>query len=179
MKKPWLDLPLFKNFFFKERIEISSEFHRTRFVSLKKTYKKSSNQNPYPLPDIEGLWKKIRMEYFPLDSAVDLYEVSWSKRRQKRTLASCNLSKRKITVAKELAEDRYIDILEPLLYHEMCHAIIGTNVQRTNGKRQWHGRQFKYLESLHPKIPHLNHWIKSGGWLSAIRRERTLSRYKL
>jgi hypothetical protein len=32
------------------------------------------------------------------------------------------------------------------------------------------------LEAIHPGIPHLNDWIRSGGWLYAVRRHRARQR---
>jgi len=118
------------------------------------------------------IWKKLQAKFFPNRNELSEYRVVWSTRRQKRTLASCNLDKKRVTVAKELRHIDYYQWLEPLLYHEMCHAVIGKGVARFKGKRAWHGVEFRELERRHPGISALDDWIKAGGWLRAIRAER-------
>lgn len=123
-------------------------------------------------PQLKELWLKLRQHYFPERKDLDTYFVRWSLRQQKRTLASCALEKRVITVAQEMSNAQCAIWLEPLLYHEMCHAVLGQDVGRQGGKRQWHGSDFRHLERQHPGIPALDHWIKSGGWRSAVRSHR-------
>ena len=101
------------------------------------------------------------------------YRVLWSKRRQKRTLAACHIEKRKVVVAKELCHPKWERWLDPLLYHEMCHAVIGEKPEIRNGKRLWHGPQFRALERRHPGIQEFDRWIREGGWLSAVRSARS------
>jgi hypothetical protein len=127
------------------------------------------------LPALSTIWLDLRKEYFPDREDIDKYEVVWSARRQKRTLASCNIKRKRVIVASELNDARYLPMLSPLLYHEMCHAYLGA-LPRVNGKRRsWHGREFRILERQHPGIPFLDGWIKTGGWLTAVRRARTKS----
>jgi SprT-like family len=116
-----------------------------------------------------SIWKALIYEYFP--SRLDLlsYEVRWGQRRQKRVLASCNLTKRRVLVAAALCDNRWIPHLSPLLYHELCHAVLGEQGSKTSGAHRWHGREFKELEARHPQIDALNSWIKNGGWTSATR----------
>jgi hypothetical protein len=55
----------------------------------------------------------------------------------------------------------------------MCHAYLEHNVSKTsNGKRAWHGKEFRQLEAMHPLIPEFDRWIKDGGWLTAVRSQR-------
>lgn len=119
-----------------------------------------------------GAWQKLVQSRFP--ERVDLlnYSVHWSKRRQRRTLASCCVAKRRVVVARELNRPEHYQWIEALLYHEMCHAVLGDSVGRIGGKRAWHGPQFKHLERLHEGIPALNRWIKEGGWARAVRSDR-------
>lgn len=71
-------------------------------------------------------------------------------------------------VARELDAPQHARWLPPLLYHELCHAVLGPDVARKQGKRCWHGKEFRALERRHPEIPALDRWIKEGGWRSAV-----------
>lgn len=119
--------------------------------------------------ELFGVWKKIRAEYFPEREDLDHYRVTWSKRNQTSNLASCNAQKRRVVVARAMELKECLPYLEPLLYHEMCHAYLGPP-KRTRGRNVYHGPDFKALEIKHPKIKELNHWIKSGGWGSAVKQ---------
>lgn len=119
------------------------------------------------------VWINLRREFFPDLSELDSYVVSWAARPQKRVLASCNIRARRVTVARELFEPTASCWIAPVLYHEMCHAVIGEGVQLSRaGKRMWHGDQFRRLEARHPDIPAMNAWIQSGGWAMAARSYR-------
>lgn len=121
---------------------------------------------------LESIWLRLRWEYFPERGDLDTYQMEWSSRKQKRVLASCNIRHRRIRVARELLEPSAVRWLEAVVFHEMCHAVLGFDVARAGGKRQWHGKEFRALELLHPEIPALEQWIKSGGWHSAVRSNR-------
>jgi len=127
------------------------------------------------IPELKQLWLTLRSEFFPERHDLDDYVVRWSRRRQKRTLASCNIIGRVVAVAKEMKHQDATAWLAPLLYHEMCHAVLGTAVTRQCGKRAWHGREFKSLECRHPQISALDAWIKSGGFHAVVRSERARS----
>ncbi len=66
--------------------------------------------------------------------------------------------------------------LPALLYHEMCHAVLG-KPEVVGGRRKIHTREFKELESRHPSISNLDRWIKQGGWFAVARAHRR--RWKL
>jgi hypothetical protein len=122
---------------------------------------------------LHTLWKTLRSEFFPEHEQVDQYTVVWSSRPQKRVLASCNIRARRVVVARELFEPSASRWIAPVLYHEMCHAVIGEQVHRSrSGKRLWHGAQFRRLEARHPDIAALNVWISTGGWTMAVRSNR-------
>lgn len=121
---------------------------------------------------LKSIWLKLRAEYFSDRVDLDLYLVRWSRRRQRRVLASVSISRKLVSVAKELASEPHHCWLEPLLYHEMCHAVLGENVPTRKRKKQWHGREFKTLERSHPATHSLNTWIKAGGWTKAVRSHR-------
>lgn len=76
-------------------------------------------------------------------------------------------------MARELLEPDARQWIEAVLYHEMCHAVIGEDVDTSRGKRLWHGAEFKNLEARHPQIQSLQLWINSGGWAIAVRANRT------
>jgi hypothetical protein len=121
-----------------------------------------------------GVWVNLRQEFFPECAELDSYVVAWASRPQKRVLASCNITARRVNVARELFEPAASRWIAPVLYHEMCHAAIGMAVQTsTSGKRMWHGTEFRRLEALHPDIPAMNAWIQSGGWAMAVRSYRS------
>jgi hypothetical protein len=119
------------------------------------------------------IWTNLRTEYFPDRPELDTYIVAWSSRSQKRVLASCNIRQRKVVVARELFEPSACRWISPVLYHELCHAVIGEEVRVQRGKRQWHGSEFRALEARHPDIEAMNAWIRSGGWAMAVRSNRS------
>lgn len=120
------------------------------------------------------IWQGLARDFFPdIVEQINSYEVSWSSRPQKRVLASCNIRKRRVIVAQELLEPAATRWLSPVLYHEMCHAVIGDGVNLSeSGRRMWHGRQFRQLEARHQDIPAMNAWIRSGGWAMVVRSHR-------
>jgi hypothetical protein len=115
-------------------------------------------------PFLKKMWLEIRRKWFPNRPDLDSYQVRWSTRSQLQTLASCSLDFKRISVARELAYKRHAQWLEPLLYHEMCHAYLDTTD---------HGREFKAVEHRHPMIKPFDKWIDAGGWDDAIDRDRT------
>ena len=121
---------------------------------------------------LHNLWTNLRAEYYPDRPELDSYVVAWSSRAQKRVLASCNIRRRRVVVAKELFEPTACRWIAPVLYHELCHAVIGEGVHLQSGKRQWHGAEFRSLEARHPDISAMNAWIRSGGWAMAVRSHR-------
>lgn len=125
---------------------------------------------------LSEIWIILQRSFFPDRTDLLAYKVVWSNRKQKRTLASCSLRTRKISVAKELNYEDFHQWLSPLLYHEMCHAVIGRS--KTSGSRCWHGSEFKQLEVLHPKMEEFRLWTKSGGWRKAVMSERKRSWWK-
>ena len=123
--------------------------------------------------NLQILWYSLRQTYFPHRLDVDQYKVEWSRRRQKRVLASVNIRRRIVRVAKELQAPTYYQWLEPLLFHEMCHAVLDPALIRKNGKTRWHGPEFRALERLHPRSKQLDIWIKGGGFRQAVRSHRS------
>ena len=122
---------------------------------------------------LHEMWCELRVRYYPERTDLDQYVVAWSSRKQKRVLASCNIRARRVSVAQELCEPLAVQWLEAVLYHELCHAVIGEDVATPSGKRLWHGAQFKALERRHPDIPALESWLRSGGWAMAVRSNRS------
>ncbi|NLF25578.1 MAG: SprT family zinc-dependent metalloprotease [Deltaproteobacteria bacterium] len=117
-------------------------------------------------PFLQQIWDNLIDNYFPEQKQLTSYTVAWSKRRQKRTLASCSVSRRRISVARELNHPACQALLEPLLYHELCHAYLA------QFKYLRHGKRFQTLEALHPKMRELQDWIQTGGWAKAVRSDR-------
>lgn len=134
--------------------------------------KRAPRKPPVSDPELTLIWNELADRFFPESAHLHQYRIVWSGRRQKRTLASCNIERRIVRVAKEMDTARAREWIEPLLYHEMCHAELEREVPKKRGKRQWHGPEFKALERRHPKIPAFNAWIKKGGWLSSVRSHR-------
>ncbi len=129
-------------------------------------------------PFLHQVWKDLRKEYYPDRPELDSYTVSWSSRRQKRVLASCNIRQHRVVVARELFEPAAARWIAPVLYHELCHAVLGEDVISPSGRRLWHGIEFRALEARHPDIPALNMWIRSGGWAMAVRSDRARSAWR-
>lgn len=123
-------------------------------------------------PELYKIWCELYLRYFPQREDLANYQVTWANNKRKRTLASCNLRRLKVTVASELRHEKHYQWLSPLLYHEMCHAVLHFEVGRNGRGMRWHGPEFKDLEARHPHIEALNHWAKNGGWLGAIRSDR-------
>jgi hypothetical protein len=121
---------------------------------------------------LAAIWRELISQFFPERLDLFSYTIVWSTRRQRRTLASCNLKRSMVKVALELNRPDCEQWLRPLLYHELCHAVLGENIGRQGSKRAWHGREFRELERRHPDIPALDRWIKQGGWLHVVRSHR-------
>jgi hypothetical protein len=144
-------------------------FSRLLGLEPKKIIRKSVTiKNDHKL---HALWVQLHEVWFPDRDDLKNYRVVWSARPQKRTLATCHYRHKKVTVARELHDVEYASWLEPLLYHEMCHAVLGSTLH-ASGNRSWHGKEFKALERRHPGSKDLNAWMKSGGWAKAVRRDR-------
>jgi hypothetical protein len=129
-------------------------------------------------PFLESVWRQLRAEYFPERGDLDDYTIRWSGRAQRRVLASCNIRRRQVLVAQELFEPAACQWISPVLFHELCHAVLGESVITPEGRRLWHGSAFRELEAKHPDIPALNLWIKSGGWAMAVRSHRARAAWK-
>ena len=127
-----------------------------------------------PVPDLRSRWCTIRAEYFPLRADIDDYKLVWSTGVQKTVLASCNVHRRRIRVAASFQRVECMPYLDALLYHEMCHAVLG-EPPRVGGRRVVHGKEFRALEARHPGIPALDRWIEQGGWRDEVRRHRRTS----
>ncbi len=140
----------------------------------------SPNQRPRSLStpsprELLAIWAKLHQQFFPGHEILAQYNLFWSTRPQKRVLASCDIIGKRVRVARELARPEYERYLSPLLYHEMCHAVIGREVETRNGARLWHGPQFRALEANHPDSSMLQAWITEGGWATAVRRDRAFA----
>ncbi len=137
------------------------DIHQT----LLEDFEKASEGEEQSLREI---WLRLREDYFPDRSDIDDYNVVWSGRRQTMSLATCSIHRRKVAVAKAMSLGEGAPYLEPLLYHEMCHAILG-EPEVVDGRRIMHGRDFKELEKRHPDISKLDLWIKQGGWNRVVK----------
>ncbi len=140
----------------------------------RKTHPRASVSDPF----LHQVWTELRKEYYPDRADLDSYTVAWSARQQKRVLASCNVRRHRVVVAKELFEPSAVRWIAPVLYHELCHAVLGEDVTSAGGRRLWHGVEFRALEARHPDIPTLNIWIRSGGWAMAVRSHRSRSAWR-
>jgi hypothetical protein len=144
-------------------------------LSLFAWIKPGSAAGDVPPERLEAVWERLRAGYFPERHDLSNYRLRWSSRAQKRCLASCNVYARTVNVAEALRDPGAAEILEPLLYHEMCHAVLGP--PRRNGRRRvYHGPEFRELERRHPAIALLDRWIASGGWARLSRRSRMKKR---
>lgn len=121
---------------------------------------------------LRTIWLRLRREFFPDRHDLDTYKITWSRRRQKRVLGSCNTKKRSVIVAREMAHPEAVRWLDALVYHELCHAVLGDDVGYRGRRKAWHGRTFKALEQRHPQSAALSAWIKAGGWRQVVRSRR-------
>lgn len=140
--------------------------------SHKKSHDNQTKKNLVPCERLTKIWQLLAIQYFPNCTELNTYVIGWSTRKQKRTLASCSIEKRMVRVARELNYPELHIWLEPLVYHEMCHAVLGKDIPIRHRKRCWHGAEFKNLESQHPQILLLDQWIKNGGWSQTVRSDR-------
>ena len=126
------------------------------------------------VPDerLSQLWRELQSSFFPDRTDILAYRLVWSARPQRRTLASCNVTRHVVRVARELDSEQGAPYLAPVIYHEMCHAVLG-KTGTVSGRNSWHGPQFKELESRHPDMVALKNWMKSGGWAQLVRRFRS------
>jgi len=131
------------------------------------TPRKRKSTNRVSDPKLFETWKRLQESYFPDSLFLNEFKVCWSNRHQTSCLASVNLQTKIVRVAPAMKLPESQLFLEPLLYHEMCHAIVGIKVVR--GRRKIHSREFKNLENLHPHIKFLDIWIKNGGWSKAVK----------
>lgn len=148
------------------------------FLSL---FSRTRRSNPKPVLSDNALlqlWGELIDKYYPERQDLKQYHVQWSRRRQRRTLGSCNMSKRRVRIAEELNRPDLFRWAEAVLYHELCHAVLGTEVFSRCGRRAWHGKEFKELETRHPDSAALDAWVRSGGWARAVRGARTRSYWK-
>lgn len=150
-----------------------SFFNTFNFVTLKPQEPQLSTS-----PELDLILKNLIYSYFPERLDLLNYKISWSKRAQKRVLASCNIEKRRIRVAPAMNLPESQKFLEALIYHELCHAVVGIGYK--NGRRDIHSQSFKSIEKLHPGIIDLDKWIKDGGWINAVRKStRMINKNKL
>ena len=166
------ELPLLK---FPFQLSLISLFTRKPLKVRRSSRARLPKAPPLSDESLYKLWSDLQREYFPDRADILEYTVHWSPRRQKRVLASVHLRRRLVRVARELRHESCIEWLAPVLYHEMCHAALGTELSRAGKKTPWHGKEFKNLVSLHPLTTSLDSWIKNGGWHTAIRRERGIT----
>lgn len=122
--------------------------------------------------ELYRIWTELQKKHFPDIPDLLSFKLVWSNRHQSRCLASINLQKKVVRVAPAMKLKESYYFLSPLLYHEMCHAIVGIKVER--GRRKMHTKEFKILESKNPDIFILNQWIDSGGWKKATRKAKKL-----
>ena len=153
------------------------ELFARQVVDSKETSEKSTNRTARIFPVrrtslLKYIWVRVRQRWFPNRPDLDRYTVVWSTRPQKRTLASCNIERRRVVVARELKYKQYHQWLPALLYHEMCHAYLGFSVVEEDGPNRWHGPEFKALERRFPQMKEFDSWIKEGGWDTAVRSDR-------
>lgn len=130
--------------------------------------RKRVNANSSSDEFLKATWRNLREEYFPDRGDLDLYAVTWSPRKQRRVLASCNISRKRVLVARELFQPSACRWIQAVLYHELCHAALGTDIIDSSGTRRWHGPRFRELEARHPDIRAMYAWIRSGGWAMTV-----------
>lgn len=144
------------------------------FGTVRRASRPRARRAAKPLTDagLHARWESLVRDFF--DGRADLlaYTVRWSPRRQKRVLGCCDLKKCEVRVARELSEPECEQWLNPLLYHEMCHAALGQQLPCRGGKRRWHGPEFRSLVARHPQTAALERWISTGGWSHAVRVAR-------
>jgi hypothetical protein len=158
---------------------------RARKISARKVPPQSSFRARPDTSELKQIWTELITKFFPDRTDLLTYSLGWSTRPQKRTLASCSLKNRRVNVARELNHPPFKEWLEPLIYHELCHAVLGRDLDVTtptspapltpHRKRKiaWHGREFRTLERRHPRMAEFDAWVKGGGWRTAVRSDRS------
>lgn len=120
------------------------------------------------ISDLCDTWRKLQEQFFPTRTDLCSYKLHWARRRSIRCLASCMLGASRVSVNPVFKRPDLKHLLEPLLFHEMCHAFLG-KPKIKNGRAVYHGKEFRALERQHPLIANLNAWIKNGHWETAAR----------
>lgn len=126
---------------------------------------------------LQTRWQRLQTQFFPERVDILDYEVRWSARVQKRVLGSCNLTHRRVRISRAMDRPELTHLLEALIHHEMCHAIVGAQLS-ARGRRIFHGRDFRVLERAHPEAMLLDEWIRAGGWQQAVRSYAATVRYQ-
>ncbi len=162
-------------------IRFYTSFLKLPYRSLKKPYVKPKkprikHANKISDPRLLAIWVDLANRFFSAQSDLLNYKICWSNRKQKRVLGSCSIERQTVTIASAMNSERAEPHLEALLYHEMCHAVVGIK-RSASGRRIIHGKAFHELESRHPGIKLLDIWIKNGGWSSAVRSYAQRARY--
>lgn len=156
----------------KKKVQSSQAIGTRRRTKLGQEVARRKSRRPSSDQELQRIWDLVALEYFPDVVHLKDYAIYWSNRRQIRTLASCNIDKKAVRVAREMSSEHACRWLPALLYHEMCHAVLGDSVRRKGAKTAWHGPEFRALEKRHPEIEALDAWIKAGGWARAVRSHR-------
>jgi len=145
-----------------------------RQLLLKKFFKKHRSKPKIQcVPELFSVWANLIKEYYPERTDLLTYNITWSSRRQRRVLGSCNIKTHRVRIAREMQHPECAQFISPLIYHELCHAVLGDSLKRLEQRIPWHGKEFRELEARHPQSADLTNWIRSGGWAKAVRRART------
>ena len=74
--------------------------------------------------ELRSVWSELQFHYFPNREDILSYTLVWSGKKHRRTLASCNVERKRISVAPVMELEQARPYLPALLYHEMCHAAL-------------------------------------------------------
>lgn len=114
--------------------------------------------------DLRSIYESVNDAYFEGSITATITWGTKSPRRavRRRTLGSFSSHSNSIRINPILDNERVPDyFIEFIVYHEMLHAHIG--VQKKNGRRSVHSREFKEREKMFKEYEKAMVWEKKNG----------------
>jgi len=140
------------------RVKLALYEDQLRENNQRPAYRNNSGLNPrgkyYNLLEI---FNELNTIYF--QEALQQPHISWSRRKNRHRLGSYHADQKKLLISRILDHPHVpLFVVEGIVYHEMLHMI--HPIQRHNGRRIIHGRNFKNDERKFVNHIKLERWLK-------------------